>query len=229
MIMIDRSRGECPQSLREGSRWDSPRCHAEIVEALHEMQHGKCCYCEKKIAKQGHGQELEHFRPKAPNMFPELENDWTNLLHTCSCCNGKKLNKFPVDSNNNALLIDPTDPEVDPEDHLEFNVNDMDLNYGRVLPKRNSECGRATLETIGLDLARKRYERVSSLKELIRTYHEIREAEIVQDSETKKQKIRAFEDMLLANNKHAAFRRAFARAKGLDSRLGVRIPQGAAI
>jgi hypothetical protein len=145
------------------------------------------------------------------------------------------LNNFPTDTDGNALLIDPTDLEVDPEDHLEYNVNDMDLNWGRVSAKRLSEdgqvsqYGQATIDTIGLDLVRKRHERVSSLKELIRTYIEIREAEIGQESETKRQKIRAFEDMLLANNKHAAFKRAFARAKGLDSRLGVRIPRGAQV
>lgn len=235
MIKIDRNRSECPRLLRGGYRWNNPKCKAEIVEALHIIQHGKCCYCEKKIGKGGQSQAVEHFRPRAPEMFPELENEWTNLLHACSCCNGNKSNNFPTDNDGNALLIDPTDIEVDPEDHLEYNVNFEDPNWGRVSAKRLSEdgqtsqYGQATIDTIGLDLTRKRHERVNSLRELIRTHLEICEAEIGQDSEIKRQKIRAFEDMLMANNKHAAFRRSYARAKELDSKLGIRITRGAQV
>jgi len=222
--MIQIKRSECPRLLSQDSRWDSPRCKAEVVDALYKMQHGKCCYCEKKIAQGGHEQAVDHFRPKAPDKFPELENTWTNMLHACSCCNGKKANNFPTDSNGNALLIDPADPAVDPEDHLGFNVNDEDGNFGRISPKDNSEQGLATIETIGLDLPRKRHERKKGYIRFFSAYIDIATAE---DDATRNQKIQAFENMLLANNEHAAFTRAFAKYKGIDSRFGVKMPVGA--
>jgi uncharacterized protein (TIGR02646 family) len=213
--------------LKEGCALSHRDCKREVVLALHGMQHGKCCYCEKEIATEGQEQAIEHFRPKAPDKFPELENTWSNLLHACSCCNGNKWWHFPTDEHGNPLLLDPSDPEVDPEDHLEFHTDDDDdLSWGRVSPKNGSPLGDKTIEIVGLDMVNKRHERVADYNKLFAAYIEIKDA---QDQITKKQKIAAFEAMLTANNEHAAFARAFARRKRLDSRFNVRIPVSAEV
>jgi len=125
----------------------------------------------------------------------------------------------------NALLIDPSDPAIDPEDHLDFNVDDNDdSNFGRIFAKNVSQFGATTIETIGLDLVARRRERVSGYKNLYGAFIDILEAH---DETTRQQKVHAFEAMLGANNEHAAFARAFAHRKRLDTRFGVRICQGA--
>ena len=89
------------------------------------MQHNKCCYCESYIAESGSGKQVEHFRPRS--QFKELQHDWNNLLLACADCNWAKLDGFPVAGNGEPLLLDPSDPDVDPEDHIEFIVSDEQI------------------------------------------------------------------------------------------------------
>jgi len=221
--MIKISRCDCPPMLTRGGSIDNPDCRKEVVEKLHTMQHGKCCYCEKKIAKEGHEQAIEHFRPKAPNQFPQLKNEWTNLLHGCANCNGKKWNQFPVDANNNPLIINPSEPSIDPENHFDFEVDDEEVTFGRIKAKSNSVQAKTTIEVIGLDLVARRHDRCSIYIDLYKAYMEIVRAD---QAITKDQKIQAFEAMLGANYPYTAFARVFARKKKLDERFNVRIPRG---
>ena len=105
------------------------RCR-EVVLALHSMQHGKCCYCEQSIGDRTHGKHVEHFRPRR---FQDLVYCWNNLLLACADCNGAKSAKFPKSEDGEPLLIDPSDPNDDPEDHIEFLVDEKQLNFE--LPK----------------------------------------------------------------------------------------------
>lgn len=225
--MIAISRCTCPTLLQQGKTLKNPECKAQVVQALRKMQHGKCCYCEKEIPEDGGGQAIEHFHPKAKDKFPHLENEWSNLLHACPCCNGKKRKQFPVDSDGNSLLINPAEVGGgDPEDHIEFNVDDEDGNFGRVSTKNGSQRGRVSIDVIGLDLVAKRRERTTSYNRLYAAYVDMVTAP---NEVTGSQKVRAFEALLQANNEHAAFARAFARAKRVDTRFGVKIPHGADI
>ena len=77
----------------------------EVKTALILAQHGKCCFCERKIHEDG---DVEHFRPKGgisqgskePMEKPGyywLAYDWSNLLLSCSACNSRhKRNLFPL-------------------------------------------------------------------------------------------------------------------------------------
>lgn len=227
MISIDRDRVERPAVLDDAGLDQDLYDDPTVVDALSVMQHGKCCYCEKYIGTSGHDRAVEHFRPKSKDMFPELKNTWSNLLHACAACNGKKWKHFPRDKHGDVLIIDPSDPAIAPEDHLEFNVNDEDdLNFGRVSGKDGSELGDETIKKIGLDGVEWRRDRTAGYNRLYSAYVEILEA---RDDTTRTQKVRAFEMRLGANNEHAAFARAFARAKNLDTRYGVRIPFGAEV
>ncbi len=194
MIRISRPL-ERPAVLAGPSQTRNAYRHQTVIGALSQMQHGKCCYCEKYIATQGHERAVEHFRPKDETLYPHLINEWTNLLHACAACNGKKGNKFPLDSAGNPLLIDPSDPNVDPEDHLAFNTDDDEdeINFGRVVAKDGSSIGSKTVETIGLDLVQRRRERLSSYKDLYAAFVEIK---LAKDETTRAQKVAAFEAML---------------------------------
>ena len=227
MIKINRDDYDCPPMLAGGRDIDTRACHKEVVETLHTMQHGKCCYCEKKIDTKGNGQAIEHIRPKAQDKYPELKNEWTNLLHSCVDCNGKKSSQFPVYANNNPLIINPSEQSIDPENHFDFEVDDEDdSTFGRIKANGNSAQAEKTIEVIGLDLVARRRDRCSIYIDLYKAYIEIVQAD---DEVTKGQKIQAFEAMLGANNPYAAFARAFARKKNLVERFNIRIPQGAEV
>ena len=132
--------------------------NSEVVQALLTMQHHKCCYCEIHIAEWGLGKQVEHFRPKSK--FKELMYDWNNLLLACGECNYAKLSKFPVSSDKEPLLLDPSDATIDPEDHIEFLVTEeqaKNLGYGSIellsgiaVAREHSLKGRASIQTINL-------------------------------------------------------------------------------
>ena len=129
--------------------------YGEVVEVLHRMQHGKCCYCEMCIAESRSGRHVEHYRPKS--LFPALTYQWNNLLLACADCNSAKLDKFPYSEDRKPLLIDPSDPSADPEDHIEFVVRSgqkgphgIDWPVGLAVARNHSARGKATIETIKL-------------------------------------------------------------------------------
>jgi len=76
-----------------------------VKQALIAAQHGKCCFCERKIGAEG---DIEHFRPKASFCQGErsplerpgyywLAYEWDNLLLACPICNQRfKKNYFPL-------------------------------------------------------------------------------------------------------------------------------------
>ena len=194
----------------------------EVVETLSEMQHGKCCYCEKKIETSGHGQAVEHFGPQSE--FLQLSNTWQNLLHACSDCNGAKWNQFPLTSNGAPTLIDPSDPAIDPEDHIDFDVDDQDdVTFARAKAKNDSQLGGETIKTVKLDVVGRRHARASYYRDINRAYVEV----VTADEATRSSKISAFQRMLGADHPYAGFARAFARKVRADERFSVRIPAGA--
>ena len=76
-----------------------------VKQALIIAQHGKCCFCERKIGGEG---DVEHFRPKAGFCQGEghplerpgyywLAYEWDNLLLACPICNQRfKRSLFPL-------------------------------------------------------------------------------------------------------------------------------------
>ena len=125
----------------------------QVVRKLHAMQHGKCCYCEDKIPKSGHNKEVEHFRPKSK--YPCLTNDWCNLLLACRRCNGTKGAEFPKSQDGEPLLLDPSNPTDDPEDHVDFIVDEDQITENRTLGfvfgRHGSRKGKETIDTLQLD------------------------------------------------------------------------------
>ena len=126
--------------------------HNDVVVALREMQHGKCCYCELHIPDSGPGKQVEHFRPKS--QFKDVRYDWSNLLLACGECNYAKLDKFPVAADGEPLLLNPADPTLDPEDHIEFVVRETQTAYelplGLAISRGRSPRGRESIRVIKL-------------------------------------------------------------------------------
>lgn len=89
---------------------------ADIRARLDEMFHGKCCYCEKIIAK-----DIEHFYPKTHH--PGRMFAWDNMLRACKDCNFEKHDAdpdVPLDATGQRSLLDPTRDR--PEDYFEWDL-----------------------------------------------------------------------------------------------------------
>lgn len=86
--------------------WNKPY----IRNALLDMSHNKCCYCESLV---GHGHKemhIDHYKPK--NLYPDLVVDWDNLLPSCPHCNKGK-------SDHNTGIEPIINPTTDnPKDYL---------------------------------------------------------------------------------------------------------------
>jgi hypothetical protein len=85
---------------------------APLSKVLADMAPGRehCMYC-----GDNQGTDIDHYEPIARN--PLRTFVWLNHLLACSVCNShQKRDQFPVDTDGNPLLIDPT--TEDPFDHL---------------------------------------------------------------------------------------------------------------
>lgn len=239
--MIRVRRTSCPATLRGKTSDGTHYNKAEVVAALWAMQHGKCCYCERKLPETGHLKAVEHFKPKS--VFTGLRNEWTNLLLACSQCNGKKRDKFPVvlsdEVNEDKVLyldteqpaiLDPSDPEIDPEDHIDFDFDPHlhEDGFAVIMAKNGSDLGAKTIETIGLHglfYLRERRDRFRAL--IQRNYLILVDALEGGDEDEVSTARWEFELLLKSRKPFAGFARAYARFKGLDKPpLSVRIPKG---
>ena len=160
--------------------------HAHVREALLAAQHGKCAFCESKIAHIAPG-DVEHFRPKggwrqkqgAPLQRPGYywhAYEWANLFLACALCNQRfKQNLFPLRKparrarnhtqdlkTEEPLLLDPGSD--DPEAHIAFR--------GAVpFAISGSQRGELTIEILGLRreaLLERRRDRVNYFMTLYR-------------------------------------------------------------
>lgn len=205
------------------------------------MQNEKCCYCEKSIPESGHAKAVEHFQPRA--IFKWRTNDWDNLLLACSQCNGAKSDKYPVVLSENdgetkivyltskskpkrkkAAILDPSHPDVNPEDHIEFDTNMDDEWYGHVSARNNSKLGSTTIDVTRINddfyiKSRRRF-----LHSLLHTYDLILEATEAKDKERALTHAAKLELKMSSSIEHAAVARDFVRYRKLDKRFGLSIP-----
>ena len=106
--------------------WKSRRATRTVGQALKALQQAMgptepCMYC-----VDNHGTDIEHFWPKGP--YPEKAFDWDNWLLCCTECGRIKGVKFPLDAQQQPLLINPT--EEDPWACLDF-----DPDTGNLVPR----------------------------------------------------------------------------------------------
>lgn len=116
---------------------------ADVRARLDAMFRGKCCYCEKIIAK-----DIEHFYPKT--LHPGRMFKWDNMLRACKDCNFEKHAADPddpCDAAGRRTLLDPT--RDNPEDYLEWDFLTGLPIYRNV--GAGVHRGKRTVETCGLD------------------------------------------------------------------------------
>jgi uncharacterized protein (TIGR02646 family) len=80
--------------------------HSSVKDALNELFHFKCAYCESSYAAT-QPVDIEHYRPKGGYLKPRgklkkpgyhwLAAKWTNLLPCCTDCNRPRYQPFPDD------------------------------------------------------------------------------------------------------------------------------------
>jgi hypothetical protein len=112
--------------------------HEPLSQILRQMAVGleQCMYCGEDEST-----GIDHFDPIAHN--PLRTFDWLNHLLACTICNShRKRDRFPMDRNNNPLLIDPT--SEDPFGHLLLTLS---LGYYEPL----SDKGKATIDVCDLN------------------------------------------------------------------------------
>lgn len=149
--MIKLTRGECPKELsqevidtltelykndKEKDVWNSSKIKEPLKEALMEMSHDKCVYCECILGVESKDVTIDHFKPKVDNKHIVVE--WTNLHPSCLRCNRTKNRKI-------EKIIDPS--IVNPKDHIGIQ------NDGRYRLKEfnNSTLGKHTISVLGLN------------------------------------------------------------------------------
>jgi uncharacterized protein (TIGR02646 family) len=74
----------------------------DVVDALKELFHEKCAYCESEFIATGPA-DIEHYRPKGGVQedpthvgYWWLASEWTNLLYSCIDCNRRRRHKLFV-------------------------------------------------------------------------------------------------------------------------------------
>jgi uncharacterized protein (TIGR02646 family) len=164
----------------------------DVRQALWDMQHRKCCYCER-VRDSNRESDIEHFRPKALVTGAGLDHKgywwlaytWSNLFFSCRHCNQEyKRNHFPIPQEDsraklenddlkkeNPLLIDPC--EDDPETMLAYDWAAGD-GLVWVQTRQQSEKGERTIKLLGLnrdELLRERANLVSFLRDVVMYMH----------------------------------------------------------
>ena len=156
--MISINRLSAPEFLtkRNDEFAENNYSHPTVRARLKEMQFYKCCYCERDLKELESEIEGEHFIPRKSPSHKNANNEtqwhlvnaWNNLLLSCRTCNLVKGAKPPFSNAGIRLIIDPSDPNIDPENEIKFDINDDVLSLYDL--NRSSPLGESTIESIGL-------------------------------------------------------------------------------
>ncbi len=164
--MIKINRTTCPASLnKEDSEFvKNDYKNEDVVNDLMIMQYYKCCYCERDLKELDDSEiEGEHFIPRSLLKDASgthqwyLINKWENLLRVCRSCNLDKLDTPPFNKDSGEReIIDPACPDIDPEDYIDFIIDDTVVSFKE---KDGKALGRLTIEKLKfsnrLDLLKK--------------------------------------------------------------------------
>ena len=136
----------CLEDYRHGeNNWDDFSAEDKdlLRQALDQMQHGLCAYCESSL-KTWH---IEHFRARSTH--PQLTFTWDNLFGSCltpdHCGDYKDKKGKPYDPNE---LTHPC--EQDPDDFLLF-VPDGTVQPRQGLSPKHHQCAEETIRVFRLN------------------------------------------------------------------------------
>lgn len=149
--MIKLNRGECPETLtdevkeeltnlyiqnRDKDVWNSPKIKDSLKQALLEMSHNKCAYCECILGIESKDVTIDHFLPKSKH--EELVVNWENLFPACLRCNRDK-------NDNDEILVNPCVNKP-----IDFIAVDK-RNRFRLKGIDSETIGKNTIKAIGLN------------------------------------------------------------------------------
>ena len=107
-------RTNVPKRSRQ-SRKQNYRSYKKPLRA--DFQH-KCGYCDDHDDAFGNerGSHIDHFAPKSK--FPELQNEYENLVYSCPYCNGAKSDKWygtdaSIPNDGTKGFVDPCNTQLD--------------------------------------------------------------------------------------------------------------------
>ena len=167
--MIKLERGERPKELtdevceelkklyaedRDKDVWNSTKIKKPLKEAMLDMSHGKCSYCECRLEIESKDATIDHFLPKSKN--PDEVVNWENLF--------QYFLRFNINKNNSEeKIINPCENE--PREYLGI----VNANRFRFKAIDSGGIGESTIDVIGLNDIRRvmvpRMEEWESLKE----------------------------------------------------------------
>jgi uncharacterized protein (TIGR02646 family) len=216
--MIDRHSVNCPSSLDTSTKdlVKGDYAKSDVLDALLEMQHFKCCYCEKDLSSLGKSERwIDHVVAKTDDSFKDVDgntdwseaNAWGNLLYACGTCNRSKGEIPPIDSNGNINIMNPSDSQIDPEDHIEFNVDGVIIVYKE---RNGSVLGSNTIKNLKLKERLDVYSILRKIKpEIDSKFADLVNALSVRNNVMAKSKRTDLIKMTSANQPHASFCRKY--------------------
>jgi uncharacterized protein (TIGR02646 family) len=259
--MIRIKRTDIPQSLQSMKVQKSKKIIQEIIESgkkpkstefeahwgakdvrlmLWNMQHGKCCYCERKRDRNRES-DVEHFRPKAE--ISEIHKDepgywwlayeWSNLFLSCKICNQEhKKNQFPVfDESKRARTKECTlddesshliNPEQDdPENYITYCWGDFNDKIVLPVGKDLSSRGSYTIQILGLDRDELLTDRASFITSLRVLATKMTYAKYIGNSEMICEAASEIHIATSPERRYTGFRRAFFRAQGYGEYVNI--------
>ena len=219
--MIKINRAQCPNILQNPPRAKSSYNNPSVTSALETMQFTKCAYCETRIVI---GAQVDHYIPREEFVTGtdtngnkiydwDAANEWENLIYSCSKCNGTK--KTPPFLNGTRVIINPTLPNSNPENFLDFRVlGEGSLNIVVVIiPKNKSPLGKSTIEILNLDT---RIDHLRPLRQLAIKLESLFLSLIVNikdgidiNDQDNQNKLSEIYNSMLSNHPYAGFTRAF--------------------
>lgn len=160
--MIKIKRCECPNLLKNKPLRAHYYNNQDVTDDLLNMQYDKCAYCEKLLDQE---KEVDHYIPREDLIIEVDENGkkiydwnrlnkWENLLYACRKCNGAKKKVSPFGKiSGERVIIDPTEPNIDPEEYIDFiieNYHSVRIKV-TVCEKDKKTLGKTTIDSLRLD------------------------------------------------------------------------------
>lgn len=114
---------DSPNSLSTTKKYDGE----DVKQQLEQDHHKKCYLCERELCTDF---EIEHL--KSQENYPELRQDWKNLLWSCSYCNNKKSNSFDN-------ILNPVETNIEEEIKQEIDFNKKQANFTSLIQTQEHE------------------------------------------------------------------------------------------
>ena len=130
--------------------WENRRNTQKVKSILNVLctmagSRERCMYC-----LDSHGTDIEHFYPKSRKPFSKMF-EWGNWLLCCTNCGRIKLDQFPLNIQDEPLLIDPS--TENPWDYIDFDPRTGNLTARFDLASNaKSVKGKSTVDTLRLDV-----------------------------------------------------------------------------